>query len=510
MQPADHRHRRPLGTAGLALTVLLVGLAPGPAQAVPFAPTGVCPPLAAVPLTVAPTGTVHLGAPLPEAVTTDPDMDDDGTADQVTVSGTTLTVVRGDGTLTITGFPDNPTLASGLRAADLDGDGRTELFVGYGQVTTSAPGASSRIIPGTTPVGSHDFAAAAWGFPGRVVGDVTGDGLDDAHVMGPRNGLPGFGTLLPHLSSLVGAPGADLDEFIAGRTTPSLGDRADVDGDGQLDTVSMPRATPDGWRVTLHLTRSGSDIELASGAAEVTLSSDRYSAHVRLRSPAVLIFDPTAWYRVPLTCARPWLGRVTQSLVHRPPNAAELDQVGAAADPRLAARTAIVRTLLTSREGRAATVSDAYGDELDRSADPSGLAHWTTALTQGRVRPEDLTAALLASNEAYRKAGGTDRAWVEAAYHRHVTLTPDPAGVAYWTAKVASVGRLRTARLFLATPGARRIRVQQLYKVTLGRPADPGGVAHGLGVLSRSGEDALRTELLASEELWFRSQGDPT
>lgn len=508
MTPADHLRSRVLGAATAVLAVALLGLVPDPAQADPLPPSSCAPPTRVGPVPP-PTGTVHLGAAVPPAITTDLDMDDDGTADQLTVSGSTVTVVRGDGTLTITGFPDVPSVAAGLRAADLDGDGPTELFVGYGAVTTSAPGASTRVIPGTTTPGTVDFATAAWQFPGLVVGDVTGDGLDDAHVMGPRNGLPGFSTLQPHFSSLVGAPGPDLDAFIAGRATPSLGDRADVDGDGELDTVTMPYATPDGPRVTLRLTRSASTIDLATGAAEVTLASDRYSAFVRLRSPYFLTFDTTVWHRVPLTCARPWLGRVTQALVHRPPTTAELSAVGAEADPRLAARTAVVRALLLSREARAATVTDAYGDELDRAADPSGLAHWTTAVVQGRVRPEELHASLLASNEAYRKAGGTDRGWVEAAYHRHVTLTPDAAGVAYWTAKVATVGRARTARLFLATPGARRIRVQQLYKVTLGRPADPGGIAHGVGVLTRSGEDALRTELLASEELWFRSQRDP-
>lgn len=71
--------------------------------------------------------------------------------------------------------------------------------------------------------------------------------------------------------------------------------------------------------------------------------------------------------------------------------------------------------VMNSSEFAANLVESAYRQYLGRDPEPAAIACWVDAL-HTRARDEQLTAALVASDEFYAQSGGTDPAWIAAAY----------------------------------------------------------------------------------------------
>jgi hypothetical protein len=154
-------------------------------------------------------------------------------------------------------------------------------------------------------------------------------------------------------------------------------------------------------------------------------------------------------------------------------------------------------------------VAPIYQRFLARSPDAAGASFWTGQLQAG-LSDERFESQLIASPEYYARAGGSDAAWVDAAYQALLHRPVDPAGAAYWVARLA--GRETRGdvanRLTLSDEGLRQ-RVVGDYMQLLGRQPDAAGLAFwiGQGEQGKTNEDIL-TSLVASDEYFQQHTGN--
>jgi hypothetical protein len=158
------------------------------------------------------------------------DSDGDGVADVVDgATGTvvpSVTVHRASGDLTFTA--GDGVIARAQPASDLDGDGRSEIEIS----TPAAPGNENPtyLIPGSTPDGSYDPAAAGIRVPGQIpyefrAGDVDGDGADDVVASGSGSSIiSGRDLMAPGPGGTFAGPSTSLPGERIGivRITPEL------------------------------------------------------------------------------------------------------------------------------------------------------------------------------------------------------------------------------------------------------------------------------------------------
>lgn len=162
-------------------------------------------------------------------------------------------------------------------------------------------------------------------------------------------------------------------------------------------------------------------------------------------------------------------------------------------------------TLVALSEEYATTaVRQAYLDVLRREPDAGGLRNWVNAVMGGMLRPEDLRGALIASEEYYLIAGSTPVGYVTRLYQDILRRDPQAAEVASWVAELASGGRGVVSRGVWASLESSRLRVDDAYRLFLGRSADPTGLSGWAPVLQTDGENALRTVIVDSDE--YRSR----
>jgi hypothetical protein len=125
--------------------------------------------------------------------------------------------------------------------------------------------------------------------------------------------------------------------------------------------------------------------------------------------------------------------------------------------------TSVARRIATSASGRARLVYEAYRRALDRNPDPSGAAFWQGRVADG-LGAEDLLASLLASGEAYQRAGGTTKAFAKALYLTHLGRAPGEAELAAWTRRVnldnTIAGRRKVALTFARTTEATTVALR--------------------------------------------------
>ena len=89
-----------------------------------------------------------------------------------------------------------------------------------------------------------------------------------------------------------------------------------------------------------------------------------------------------------------------------------------------------------------------YRRYLGRGADPIGLHDHLRALRRG-TPPLTVEAAILSSDEYYRRHGADPRGFVAGLFYDVLGRPPAPAELADWTAQVARRGRSRVAMQFL-------------------------------------------------------------
>jgi hypothetical protein len=127
--------------------------------------------------------------------------------------------------------------------------------------------------------------------------------------------------------------------------------------------------------------------------------------------------------------------RATRDLMFRFATSASLDTTQAALGSGAITRPQFTASLMNTDEYRGLDVDRVYLKYLDRSSDPGGRSSWITALRTGKSLLK-FRGQLFGSNEYFTKAGGTNAAFVDAAYADVLGRAPDPSGRAYW------IGRL--------------------------------------------------------------------
>ncbi len=154
-----------------------------------------------------------------------------------------------------------------------------------------------------------------------------------------------------------------------------------------------------------------------------------------------------------------------------------------------------------AHSGSAAQVLALYHTILQRDPDPMGFYN-LTALLEGGMSVQTLTAAMLRSPEYVARIGNPDNAtFINGLYHDALGRAADAAGFAFQLSRLnAGVSRTQLVDDFalsaesmnnLQTSHADGFYVPQLYgkevsmvyQVALGRYADPGGLSTWLGLL---------------------------
>lgn len=149
----------------------------------------------------------------------------------------------------------------------------------------------------------------------------------------------------------------------------------------------------------------------------------------------------------------------------------------------------VVDPLLRTREAEVRVVDQVFRQALGRRLDAASAEHWRAALRRsGQAR---VTAQVVASAEAHRRAGGTDAAWVDHAHSALLGRAPTPGE------RAAAVGRLATgtARGTIAMELLRSAAgvAHRVSVVRLGLGLDPA--PQGDEVARFTTEEALRRTL---------------
>jgi hypothetical protein len=113
---------------------------------------------------------------------------------------------------------------------------------------------------------------------------------------------------------------------------------------------------------------------------------------------------------------------------------------------------------------------------------------------QNGLTDQQLEASLVASDEFFANAGGTNTAWVDAIYKLLLGRTADAGGVQYWDAQLtAGVSRLNVAERIAGSTENDTQLINADYEHYLGRPADAQGLAHWLNqfALGMTNEDVV-------------------
>jgi hypothetical protein len=139
---------------------------------------------------------------------------------------------------------------------------------------------------------------------------------------------------------------------------------------------------------------------------------------------------------------------------------------------------------------------------LGRAADDAGVRLWTTQMENG-LTDQQLEAQFAASDEFFNKAGGNTSAvhWIDAVYKLLLGRTADPGGETHWSGKLA--GLMSTAstddaryQVALGIVGSQENTTNLIngdYFHYLGRAADPAGLAYWLSQFANgaSNEDVI-------------------
>lgn len=157
-----------------------------------------------------------------------------------------------------------------------------------------------------------------------------------------------------------------------------------------------------------------------------------------------------------------------------------------------------------------ARIDDSYQRWLGRSADPSGLAHWSARVRGGRTL-EQVEQSFGLSNEAWRKGGSTNAGYVDVVFGALLGRPADPSGKAFWTARLdGGATRDSFVRGVIRSRERATPLVRDAYLAMLGRPADSGGLASKVEAYrtAKTWEIQLLAGLLGGSEA--RNQGcDP-
>ncbi len=189
----------------------------------------------------------------------------------------------------------------------------------------------------------------------------------------------------------------------------------------------------------------------------------------------------------------------------RAPSTTELRHWGPRLQSGTVSRTGMAQELARSSEWLTWVITGFYRGSLGREPDPSGLAHWITQARAG-MAPAEIAARFYASDEYYRRTGGTPQTWIRALYRALLLREGEAAGVASWVATLrAGYARHEVAIGFYQSPESLGLRVRALYGKLLGRGPDPSGLRTWPPVVRDQGDLTLAAALAGSAEYFGKA-----
>ncbi len=226
----------------------------------------------------------------------------------------------------------------------------------------------------------------------------------------------------------------------------------------------------------------------------LTLSVDRDAIDTTLvgsvdADPRDPVAPPPPTPSVPPATVRDYISRVYWADVNRGPSADESNfwtWVLSTGTPA----AALSNGLLRSGEWAQYQAASQYLILLRRSADAGGMQYWTQWMTANR-NPDGMAAAMASSSEYWFDSGWKADAWVTNLYRDLLGRSPDPGGLAYWSARVRAGESRYTIALTVALSRERsEIVVRNGYRLLLRRAADPGGLASFVSLFEQTRDPA--------------------
>lgn len=106
----------------------------------------------------------------------------------------------------------------------------------------------------------------------------------------------------------------------------------------------------------------------------------------------------------------------------------------------------MVSSFLNSPEYKSHYITSLYAIFLGRAPDPAGFAYWTAKLgnpgtlggATGSADEKQVLAAILGSDEFYYDAGGTPQSWIDALYENLLGRAPGSDEAAFWQQELAT------------------------------------------------------------------------
>jgi hypothetical protein len=171
-------------------------------------------------------------------------------------------------------------------------------------------------------------------------------------------------------------------------------------------------------------------------------------------------------------------------------------------------RRAALTTLATSDAWLGSVVDGFYRSILGRAPDAEGRRHWIEQFRSGGMTTTAMASSFYASEEYFRRSGGSVSAWVDTLYREILGRASDPGGHAGWVSETERVGRHAVAVGFYQSPESRFRRVGVLYTTFLRRSPDETGLRTWSEEILRTGNDVvLALELASSDEYFIRTSG---
>jgi hypothetical protein len=165
----------------------------------------------------------------------------------------------------------------------------------------------------------------------------------------------------------------------------------------------------------------------------------------------------------------------------------------------------VVLTIEGSTEYRTNLVESFYSQFLGRAADLTGLIGAVQFLGAGGTN-EQLLSAITGSQEYFQKTGATNDGFLNALYEDALGRAIDPSGEAEFTyALAAGMSRVQVAATIFSSTEYQQKLVESYYQRFLRRPGDPAAVAWVKSLQSGSSDAQVLAGFVGSEEYLRRA-----
>jgi VCBS repeat-containing protein len=153
-----------------------------------------------------------------------------------------------------------------------------------------------------------------------------------------------------------------------------------------------------------------------------------------------------------------------------------------------------------SPEYRTRQLQSMYQKYLGRTADATGLAAHMSYLSSGGTW-DGIRTTFMASNEYYRRAGGTDAGFLSAIYRDVLGRAIDAVGQREFSNLLEDTSRETVVKRLLASDEANDKKVAAVYDELLGRSANAAEIDFYSSLLARGAkEDQIISAFVASDE----------